>query len=359
VCRDRGRMLVVGAVEMSFPWNDMYLKEIQLFMSRAYGPGSYDPDYEKQGIDYPYAYVPPAEVQPYWNLAGQFTLGDRMFQSNTGPSFVAHQYLIAGQSNFMVEVPTNVPWGCDAPPGTTVPVLTPSGEVPGPFPCQSYRTLADEMDAQGVTWKSYAPAFGNPGYIWSAFDAVRQIRFGSDWTTHVDSPETNIFTDISNGTLPQMSWVTPSLPNSDHAIAASNSGPSWVASIVDAIGASPYWNDTAIIITWDDWGGWYDHVTPPQRDIMGDGFRVPLLVVSPYAKHGYVSHATHDFGSILRFAEDTFGLPRLGTNDMAWDSLNDCFDFTQTPRPLQPVRTTVSRRALMLQSRSLLPPDND
>lgn len=95
--------------------------------------------------------------------------------------------------------------------------------------------------------------------------------------------------------------MIPDFQNSDHPLAASNTGPSWVTSVVNAIGATPYWNSTAVFVTWDDWGGWYDSVTPPQIDRMGLGFRVPLIVVSPYSKHGYVSHAQHEFGSILRF----------------------------------------------------------
>jgi phospholipase C len=290
--------------------------------------------------NYAYSRLPQSETAPYWDLASQFTVADRMFTSNSGPSFPAHQYLIAGQSNNATEVPSGLLWGCDAAPGSLVPQLQPDGsENKGVFPCFDYPTLADELDQAGITWRYYAPAMNAPGYIFSAYDAVRHVRFGTDWTTNVVSPETTVLTDIASGTLPQVSWVIPSLPNSDHALAASNTGPQWVASIVDAVGTSQYWNDAAIVIMWDDWGGWYDHVPPPALDVMGLGFRVPLIVVSPYAKHGYVSHITHEAASIPHFIEATYGLATLSAADARADELTDCFDFTQSVKALQPVKT--------------------
>ncbi len=303
-----------------------------------------------QSATYPYAYVPPSESHPDWQLASEFALADRMFQSNSGPSFPAHQYLIAGQSGDADEVPTVAPWGCDAPVGTLVPQLEPNGsDTLGVFPCFDYPTLADRMDAAGVTWRYYTPKLtSQSGSTFSAYDAIKHIRYGNDWNTDEVNPETQIFADVANETLPQVSWVIPSFPNSDHPLAHSNTGPSWVASVVNAIGASPYYNSTAIFITWDDWGGWYDHVSPPQVDAMGLGFRVPLIVASPYAKHGYVSHVTHEFGSILRFTEETFGLATLGTRDALSDDLRDCFDFKQTVAPYVTIQTRY-RKAFFLQ----------
>jgi phospholipase C len=305
--------------------------------------------------NYAYAYVPQSETQPYWNLAKQFTIADRMFSSNSGPSFPAHQYLIAGQSDNAAEVPSGIIWGCDAPPGTLVVQLDSNGdEIPGVFPCFDYQTLGDELDAAGISWRYYTPT---PIYLFDAYGAINHIRYGSDWTNNVVSPETSILSDIASNNLQQVSWVVPKLPNSDHTLAQSKGGPQWVASIVNAIGASPYWKDTAILIVWDDWGGWYDHVTPPRLDVMGLGFRVPLLVVSPYARHGYVSHVRHEFGSILHFTEATFGLGTLGTADIRADELADCFDFTQTVTPLQPVATFMKPADFLMQPRDTRPPD--
>jgi phospholipase C len=323
----------------------------------------------------PYAYVPSAETTPYWTLAREFTVADRMFQSNTGPSFAAHQYLIAGTSQigpsqFVDDNPyyqnyqpinTNAPWGCDDPPGSFLTLLNLKGgvnggaDVVGPFPCFDNRTLADEADAAGETWRYYAPAIGTNGGVWSAFDAIRHVRYGPGWS-NVISPETQILTDAPTGKLANITWVIPTFLNSDHNSSAT--GPQWVASVVNAIGKSPDWKSTAIFITWDDWGGWFDHVVPPQLDGMGLGFRVPLIVVSPYAKHGYVSHVQHEDGSILHFAEKTFGLAALSQSDTRADDLSDCFNFSQQPAPFVPLAVTRTPDSFRHAPDSV-PPDND
>ncbi|HWT06813.1 MAG TPA: alkaline phosphatase family protein, partial [Xanthomonadales bacterium] len=141
------------------------------------------------------------------------------------------------------------------------------------------------------------------------------IRYGTDWANNEIAPETSILNDVANGTLRSVSFVTPDALNSDHARFPSATGPMWVSSIVSAIGNSKYWKDTAIFVTWDDWGGWYDHVVPPKIDQNGPGFRVPLIAISPYAKHGYVSHVQFETSSITRYIEDVFGLPTLGQRD--------------------------------------------
>ncbi len=312
---------------------------------------------------FPYAYVPRNEVQAYWSLASQYVLADRMFQSNTGPSFVSHQYLIAGQSDNADEVPTTggpFQWGCDAPAGSTVDVVGPNGtDLPGPFPCFDYQTIADLFDAQKISWKYYAPAYGEDlGYIWSAFDAIKHIRYGPDWAGNIMSPETTVLSDIESANLPQVSWVIPSLANSDHPLGVSKAGPDWVTSIVNEIGASPYWDNTVVFITWDDWGGWYDHVPPPQIDAMGMGFRVPLIVVSPWAKRGYISHQQHEFGSLLKFLETRYSLPSLGTRDALSDDLSDCFDFTQSLQPYTQLQTNLQPEDFKHQVNTG-PPDTD
>jgi phospholipase C len=318
--------------------------------------GVYQPTGDSNAM---YAYVDPTEIQPYWTLAQAYTLADRMFQSNNGPSYPAHQYLIAGQSDNASEVPSAGPWGCDAPPGTTVDVMQPNGqEVAGPFPCFDYQTLGDVLDAAGVSWRYYAPALNTQGGLFSAYDAIRHIRYGGDWS-NVVSPETTVLTDIANGNLPSVSWVIPSFPNSDHPLAASNTGPQWVSSVVNAVGASPYWSDTAIFILWDDWGGWYDNVIPPQVNVMGHGFRVPLIVVSPYAKHAYVSDVPHDFGSILKFVEENFHLASLDQEDATADNLLDCFDFTQAVQPFRAIPVKHDARYFINEVHVMGPNDPD
>ncbi|MBV9102480.1 MAG: hypothetical protein JO060_02760, partial [Candidatus Eremiobacteraeota bacterium] len=226
---------------------------------------------------------------------------------------------------------------------------------------------ADEMDEHGVSWRYYAPAIDSVGNIWSAFDAIRHIRFGPDWG-NVISPETRVLTDIANNDLPSVTWVVPTAQNSDHPFPRKKSevdiavseqhGPEWVASIVNAIGESDLWDSTAVFVVWDDWGGWFDHVSPPQLDRMGLGPRVPFIVISPYAKKRYVSHVQHEFGSILKFTEDAFSLPRLGTTDVRADALRDCFDFSLAPATFVPVPSQLTA-GYFLRSRSTQRPDND
>jgi phospholipase C len=306
-----------------------------------------------------YSYIDPREIAPYWTLAKEFTLGDRMFQSNTGPSFVAHQYMIAGQSGHVSENPSATPWGCDAPAGTTAALLGPNGtDLPGVYPCFDYQTMADLLDAKGISWRYYAPGpTTDQFFVLSAYQAIRHIRFGADWHEDVTSPETQVLTDIANGKLAQVTWIVPSFNNSDHP-GAPPQGPDWVASIVNAIGVSPYWNSTTIFIAWDDWGGFYDHVPPPQTDDMGLGFRVPVIVVGPYAKRNYVSHTTHEASGFLRYMEEVFNLPTLGTRDATADDFRDCFDYTQTPTPNTPLMTTHTIQFFLKQKNSG-PPDDD
>lgn len=138
--------------------------------------------------------------------------------------------------------------------------------------------------------------------------------------------------------MPAVSWVIPDGEDSDHYDGKDTDyGPDWVTCVVNSIGKSQYWKSSAIIVLWDDWGGFYDHVPPPQLDYTGLGFRVPLIIVSPYAKKGYVTHTQYEFGSILKFVETTFGLPSLGTTDRRANNITDAFDFSQQPRKYSPI----------------------
>jgi len=306
----------------------------------------------------PYSYVPEKDVQTYWTLAQQYTLGDRMFQSNTGPSFAAHQYMIAGQAANVAENPSGA-WGCGASSSSSAALVGPTGtELPGVYPCFDYKTAADLLDERGVTWRYYAPGEGDSFFILSAFQAVRHIRFGRDWQENVISPQNKVLLDIAHGELAQVTWIVPDWSHSDHPGSGSMEGPDWVASIVNAIGESPFWNSTAIFITWDDWGGWYDHVQPPVIDAMGPGFRVPLLVVSPYAKSGYISHHFHEASGFISFIEKNFDLGTLGARDAGSDAYSDCFDYTQTPMPFRRISTRLTADQL-LREKPTGPPDED
>jgi phospholipase C len=298
-----------------------------------------------------YAYVNPKQILPYWTLAKRYVLADHLFPSENSGDFTAHQDLIRGDSALndresLIDFPTHGPWGCDAQRGTTTPLITSAGAYvkKGPAPCLSYATLRDLLDRGRVSWKYYAPPLftgGLSGAYGDPFDAISAVRYGSEWSTNISMPETNVLTDVANGSLPAVSWVAPSDDDSDHAgFGTSDTGPAWVAKVVNAIGESKYWNSTAVIVVWEDWGGWYDHVAPPQLDYAGLGFRVPMIVVSPYAKTGYVSHTQYEFGSIVRFVEDIWSLGRLGTTDVRAASMDDVFNFNQKPRKFAPIPAT-------------------
>jgi len=317
--------------------------------------------------NYSYAYAPRSEVQPYFDLASAYALSDRMFQSNNSASYPAHQYLIAAQSANAVNVPSALPWGCDAPAGATVSLLQPDGTMqsPGVTPCFDYQTIGDSLDTAGVSWAYYAPSITAAGHdpagaIWTPYDAVKHVRYGSDWGRNQIAPETTILSDIANGTLRSVSFVSPDAFNSDHARFPSATGPLWVSSIVQAIGNSKYWADTAIFVTWDDWGGWYDHVVPPHIDQNGPGFRVPLIAVSPYAKHHYVSHAVLETASLTRYVENVFKLPTLGQRDATATAPDDMFDYQQSVTPLSGIRASASAlRAASMRRPSHVAPDDD
>lgn len=320
-----------------------------------------------------YQYVNPAQITPYWSMAKQYVLADHMFMTTGSNSFPAHQDLIAGATTIskgteVVDQPSTFPWGCDAATGTVTTLLTSAGKYAvdrGPFPCFKYRTMRDTLDAKGVSWKYYTPSIEMPahikdGAVWSAFDAIHDVRYGSEWTTNVSSPETNIYSDISKGALPAMSWVIPDFVNSDHSETNTDTGPSWVSSVVNAIGQSRYWNNTVIIVVWDDWGGFYDHVPPPQYGPGSLGFRVPMLIVSAYAKKGYVAHNVYEFGSILKFVESTFGLASLGTTDVrARNFAADVFKFSAPPRKFTPLTAKYSKGFFEHQAPSNMPVDTE
>jgi phospholipase C len=297
-----------------------------------------------------YGYVPRDEVEPYYAMAEAYTFSDHMFQTNQGPSFPAHQYLISGTSavatgshDRAADNPAppggGLTGGCDSPAGSLVSVINPGGGEPNSlrqFPCFDRKALMNELDDADVSWRYYQATTG-PG-LWNAVDAIRDIwRNRYEYQTHVITPSSQVLTDIANNKLASVVWVTPTKAASDHPRVNNGSGPSWVASVVNAIGTSPYWQNTAIFITWDDWGGWYDHVPPQIYNTYELSFRVPLIVVSPYARVHYIDHSTHEFGSLLKFAEKTFGLRSLHTTDERSDDLFDCFDFNKSPAPFNPI----------------------
>lgn len=323
---------------------------------------------------YAYQYVDPNDIKPYWDIAKQYVLADHTFATQGSSSFTGHQDLIAGgtavsSKESIIDNPTNTPWGCDSPTGTKTSIITTKGhyeQFVGPFPCFTYKTLRDLLDAKKVSWKYYAVVVqGSGAGIWSAFDAIKAVRYGSEWNTNVTKKPKNIFKDITNGQLPAVAWLTPDGANSDHPSETVNGkavdyGPSWVASVVNAIGQSKYWNSSAIIVVWDDSGGFYDHLQPPLLDKQGGlGFRVPLLIVSPYVQP-HVEHTQYEMASIAKFIEQNFNLGGpLQTPDARAASLSNAFNFSQTPRPFQKIPSRYSRSFFEHQQPSGLPVDTE
>ncbi len=287
-----------------------------------------------------YSYVPRNQITPYWTMAQRYVLSDENFTSSLDASFSSHQYAVAAYAHRAVNGPSG-DWGCEGDKSDTIATLT-DARTYGPrvAPCFDSPTLGREADKAGLTWRFYAEAVGDLGGMWSAYQADREVYKGADWTRNVISPSSRFLTDVANGQLANITWITPTFAASDHAGFLAGEGPAWVASLVDAIGKSKYWKSTAIFITWDDWGGFFDPVQPVFMDYDGLGFRVPLIVVSPYAKKGSVTHVQYETASVLRFIEGNFGLRQLGASDTrANDPGKDpaIFDFQQPPRKFKKI----------------------
>lgn len=333
-------------------------------------------------------------LDPYLTLATQYGWANYMFQTNQGPSFPAHQFIFGGtsapsraddfQGIFAAEnMSKAASAGCNALSTTSVLVVSPSTTPPpygvensSTFPCFEHQTLADLV----TDWKYYAAGTGS---IWNAPNAIQHICVPSGgqctgWGTHVDPTNpSQVLTDIGNCDLHDLTWITPTAKNSDHARINDGGGPSWVASLVNAIGNSPctdsqgrrsttYWQDTAIFITWDDWGGWYDHEPPTILDgVQGDyqyGFRVPMIVVSAYTPKGYVDNQRHDFGSVLRFIESNFGLREgeLGfADERATTDMREFFNTFQAPRTFTTIAAPKNADYFIHDTSPPEPPDND
>ncbi len=328
-------------------------------------------------------------IDSYIFLATQYGWANYMFQANQGPSFPSHQFIFGATSapsqlddarnTFVADNAHGTGNGCIADSGTTVELVT-NGVVSGNiFPCLDHETISDLLEAQSppISWKYYTPSAES---LWTAPNAIRhicQLEVGStcdapDFIAHVDLNPNDVLTDIQSCTLAQMSWVIPNGPNSDHPNPKGDNvgGPSWVRSIVNAIGnqtcsnGESYWADTAIIIAWDDWGGWYDHEPP---NLLGDGyewgFRVPMLFVSAYTPLGYIDNTRMDFGAIANFIEHNFGIAEgsLGFDDYrsTGQDLSEFYNFNNLPRQFVQVPGHYDAKWFLSHPVPLTPPDDD
>jgi len=275
----------------------------------------------------------PSDIPNFWTYATRFTLGDQMYSSMSGGTFPNHLYSVAAQSDGIMTNPSDWVrgWGCDS--GKAAYTVKRTGtKFGGGGTCLSFPTLADTMQQMGVSWTYYAAPYPDLGYLFSTLDAFKSIRETSLWDTHVKD-QASFEADARAGQLPAFSWVTPTYKTSSHPPFSICGAEDWFVGKMNALMQGPDWNSTAVFLVWDDFGGFYDHVAPPKVDTMGLGLRVPFLIISPYARRGYVSHTIYSFESVLKTFEQISWLPALTDRDSHANDTLDSFDFTQSPAP--------------------------
>ena len=266
-------------------------------------------------------YYDDRDLPYHWNLADEYVLFDRFFSSAAGGSFVNHLYWVAGAPSSSGDRMT----------GESLDEMT---------------TIFDRLQASGVTWKFYVQNY-EPRLTYRTVSEFPGNRASQivwcpllNFDRFIDDPELSsrivdldeYYTDLQEGTLPAVAYIVPSGP-SEHPPSSLLSGQKFVRTLIQALMQSDAWYESAFLLTYDDWGGWYDHVPPPKVDEYGYGFRVPALLISAYARRGYIDSTTLDYASILKFIEDNFGLAPLATRDAQANSFIGAFDFSQPPRP--------------------------
>ena len=266
-----------------------------------------------------------AQIPIYWKYAQQFGLGDDFFSSELNSSSPNHMAMIAAQTGGLAASGGN--YGCNSLANNLMGQKNVDSVQYWDYPCYNIKSLPQSLTNAGISWRYYGQVsiWDAPLFVQSTYQS-QDNGFGP----------TQFITDVKAGKMPTVSWITPSSGSTtDHAPYSLLGGQNYVESLVNAVMNSQYWASTAIFITWDDWGGFYDHVKPPVLDGLGLGFRVPLLVISPFAKSGYISHNQGEFSSFVKFAEENWSLPSLGQRDALSQTsdLMDYFDFNQTPQP--------------------------
>jgi len=291
-------------------------------------------------------------IPNYWAMATHFALSDNFFSTLSGPSFPNHLMSIeADDDDAVIGNPQpngatgpgagvdNGVWGCGAVSSATVATLGPGYTKRLPvFPCFEHATIFDRLDGAGLSWRYYSPAKGAGGYGWNATQAICHL-YTANLTGQVGSPETQFVSDVAAGKLAAVTYIVQGA-TSEHPPDNVCKGENWSVQVVNALAHSPFWDSTVVFIAWDDFGGFYDHVPPPNIDFWGDGMRVPLIILGGAVKPGAISHQARHFDSLLAFIEYNWGLAPLGVRDQYPDDFSDVLDFTQTNPPLVlPLRT--------------------
>lgn len=263
------------------------------------------------------------DIPIYWNYATQFGLSDNFFTDVPTNSTPNHVSMIAAQSEQLFDGSSN--GGCNSAENALLYSRNINGNFFWNYPCFNGNTVPQELTNAGISWKYYstAPNWDAPLMFSNLINSPNNVTNSAQFNT-----------DITSGNMASVSFVTPDPAKSDHPPGFEEAAQDYVASTINEIMQSQYWSNTAIFLTWDDWGGFYDNVPPPQVDTLGLGERVPLIVISPYAKQGYISHAQGEFASFDKFIEENWNLPSLGQRDSLSQTsdLMDFFDFSQQPR---------------------------
>jgi phospholipase C len=296
------------------------------------------------GPYYGYSQFEEEDIPAYWEWAREYVLCDNFFASMLGPSYPNHLFFIAGTGGGSIDNPENIrgkplngdrimkSWGCDAyGEGVFVLVKDEHGNVTKRDTCFDFETVGQQLSERDMDWVYYAPEPWEPGYIWQAYSAIESVYESELWEEHM-WPVDDLYMDIEANALPTMTWIVPRWQLSDHPPASTKHAHNWVVGIVNRIMRSEMWEHTAIFITWDEWGGLYDHVVPPKLGVERVGFRVPMLVISPYARRGYIDDGFAEFTAPLRFVADNWGLPYLTERYEQVHNFEHVFDFEQAPR---------------------------
>jgi phospholipase C len=296
----------------------------------AYDHGAMDGFVWAEGTSYTMGYYDQRDIPNYWNYAHHYALADRFFSSLMGASGPNHLYTVAAQSGGVINNIFSVKEIDD--------LLDESDGY-------SFATMVNLFTKANISWKYYVEtqpvnSTGKRDYLadpdpkhyslWNPLPGFKAIRENPTQMAHLVAL-TEYFQDLKNGTLPEISWIVPMGQDSEHPPASPQVGMWYVTRLLNALMQSPYWKNTVVFLTWDDYGGFYDHVPPPLVDAYGYGPRVPTLIISPFAKPGYITHRTYDFTSMLKFIELRFGLGHLTARDDYADPMFDAFDFSQRP----------------------------
>jgi len=277
------------------------------------------------------------DLPNYYAYADNFVLGDNHFTSLHATSFPNHLYTIAATSGGVISQgilasnPSKTEVGCRADLGTTAQQIDQYGNITAQYPCYDFMTMGDLLTAAGVSWKTYAPS----NIAYNAYNAIDHIYNNTTLWNSIYEPDTSFVTDVKAGKLPAVSWLV-TLGGNEHPPISTCLGQNWAVQEINAIMQSTqYWvnEPTLIVMNWDDFGGFYDHVPPPVEDMYGLGPRAPFLIISPFSKPGYVSHVQTESSSVLKFIEERWGLPTLGGRDLIVNDLSDAFNFSQAGNP--------------------------